>query len=337
MNESIVVSNPETFAGEFASSLETVLYFVVLFVVVIVIYNLIKRAIHRREERHSDFDSGEGVSFRIRKPRKLYSKTFNKNKFKEFCGVEIECIRNSSRLTGDEAGDLHFNKVEDGSLSSGGEEFVSRPANGDKLFNIIDKICKRLNEKEYKIDKTCGLHVHIEFPTKLELVKKLYIFYSKYENLFFKMLPSSRQRNRYCIKIKRTDDFSIKDVKDMKHLHQFKKKYYETNFYASDIRKRYYKKKYCWANFHSLFYRGTLEVRSHSGTINSEKIKNWITIHLSVIDFIKNKSVEEIYSLPVKKEVFMKIFPKDIRKYVESRWGKFKKTEEEYDVPNTNS
>ena len=31
----------------------------------------------------------------------------------------------------------------------------------------------------------------------------------------------------------------------------------------------------------------------------------------------------------------MKIFPKDIREYVESRWGKFKKTEEEYDVPNT--
>ena len=331
MNESIIVGEAAastTFAEVLSSSIGTICVFVIIGVIVVIIYNIVERAIHRREERDSDFE--EGVSRRIRKPNKLHSTTFNKNKFKDFCGVEIECIRNNNNLSCNEAEELHFDKVGDGSLSAYGEEFVSKPSNGDRLFNMIDKICKRLGEKGYGIDKTCGLHIHIENSTKLELVKKLYIFYSKYENLFFKMLPSSRQRSTYCKKIRRTDNFSIKSVKDMTTLNQFKRKYYETNFYTSKMHKRYYRKKYCWANFHSLFYRGTLEIRSHSGTINSEKIKNWITIHLSVIDFIKNKSVEEIYSLPVKKEVFMKIFPKDIRKYLESRWGKFKKTEEEY-------
>ena len=275
------------------------------------------------------YSGGESIN-KIRKPRKLYSQTFNKNKFKNFCGVEIECIQDNYNLCSSDAGKLNFKKMGDGSLSSGGEEFVSKPSNGDRLFNMIDKICKVLNEKEYFIDKTCGLHVHIEIPMKLELIKKLYIFYSKYENFFFKMLPSSRQKSDYCEKIRRTDNFSIKDVKNMTSLHQFKKKYYETNFYGSKMEGHYYKKRYCWTNFHSLFYRGTLEVRSHSGTINSDKIKNWIKIHLSVIDFIKDKSVEEVYLLPVEKESFMKIFSKDIRKYINSRWGKFKKTEEEY-------
>ena len=123
----------------------------------------------------------------------------------------------------------------------------------------------------------------------------------------------------------------------MTSLHQFKRKYYKTNFYGSDINDRYFKKRYCWTNFHSLFYRGTLEIRAHSGTINSEKIKNWIIIHLTIMNFVKNKSVEEISALLVRKETFMNIFPTEIRKYLRSRWGKFKKTEEEYNVSNTNN
>lgn len=285
-----------------------------------------------------DYGSLEGLRRRINKPKKLYSQTFNKNKFKDFCGVEVECIQNRNyKLSREGAEELHFKKVRDGSLSTYGVEFVSEPANGDKLFNIIDKLCGELNRMEYSIDKTCGLHVHIETPEELDLVKKLYIFYSKYENFFFKMLPSSRQRSRFCEKIRKTDNFSIKDVEKMTSLHQFKRKYYKTNFYGSDINDRYFKKRYCWTNFHSLFYRGTLEIRAHSGTINSEKIKNWIIIHLTIMNFVKSKSVEEIYALSVKKETFMNIFPTEIRKYLKSRWGKFKKTEEEYNVSNTNN
>lgn len=309
------------------SEVEGFLIVLLIFVGVIILYGVIKRAYNRDREDDSSY---EGSINRISKPQKIYSNTFNKNKFNNFCGVEIECIQEGDNLNREDAKKLNFNKVGDGSLSYDGQEFVSKPANGDRLFNMIDKICKVLNKKEYNIDKTCGLHVHIEIPTKLELIKKLYIFYSKYENFFFKMLPSSRQKSEYCEKIRKTDRFSIKDVKKIDSLHKFKKKYYETNFYSGKMDGKYYKKRRCWTNFHSLFYRGTLEIRSHSGTINSEKIKNWITIHLSVINFIKDKSVDEIYNLPVVKKEFMKIFPKNIKKYIESRWGKFKETEEEY-------
>ncbi len=301
----------------------------VIFVVFLAIY-WVKKAVDAERDSSSYSSSSEGSSNRISKPRKLYSQTFNKNKFKNFCGVEIECVEDGDNLYHKDAAKLNFKKVDDGSLSEYGQEFVSKPANGDRLFNMIDKICKVLNKKEYTIDKTCGLHIHIETPQELELIKKLYLFYTKYEDLFFKMLPSSRQKLEYCEKIKKTDKFSLKDVKDITSLNEFKKKYYETNYYKDRMGGKYYKKRYCWVNFHSLFYRGTLEVRSHSGTINSDKIKNWITINLSVMDFINNKSVDEIYDLQVTKKEFMKIFPKDIKKYVENRWGKFKKTEEEY-------
>ena len=319
-----IVNKSESFFS--VGAIEEALVVCLVFFGVIIMVAMVFKFINRNSRDSLD----EGSSNKIRKSRKLYSKTFNKNKFKNFCGVEIECIKDDYNLYSSDANKLNFKKVYDASLSAGGEEFVSKPSNGDRLFNMIDKICKKLNEKKYIIDKSCGLHVHIETPKELELIKKLYIFYAKYEDFFFKMLPSSRQKSDYCEKIRETDDFSIKDVKDITSLHQFKRKYYETNFYGSKTGSKYYKKRYCWTNFHSLFYRGTLEIRAHSGTMDSDKIKNWITIHLSVRDFIKDKSVEEIYSLPLNKKVFMKIFPKDIRKYLESRWEKFKKTEEEY-------
>lgn len=321
------MSNFTKIFGE-TSNIDTLAICLAFFVGLLVVYWIIKKIVE--ETGSFSDDSYEGRICKFDKPKKLYSKTFNKNKFKNFCGVEIECIQDRESLYYSDAKKLNFNKVGDSSLSEDGREFVSKPANGDRLFNMIDKICKVLSKKGYYIDKTCGLHVHIETPQNLELIKKLYLFYSKYESFFFKMLPSSRQKSEYCEKIRQTDNFSVKDVKDIKSLHQFKKKYYETNFYASNMNTKYYKKRRCWTNFHSLFYRGTLEIRSHSGTINSEKIKNWIIIHLSVMDFINNKTLEEIDALPVQKKLFMGIFPKDIRKYIESRWGKFKKTEEEY-------
>ncbi len=313
------------------SNEDKLIIFICVFAIMIAFVYMVVKLIEAIRDSRESRDSGTGSRHHFIKPRKLYSSTFNENKFKNFCGVEIECINKHKNFSASDARTVNFKKVGDGSLSYHGEEFVSKPANGDRLFNMVDKMCKKLNERKYSIDKTCGLHIHIETPDELELLKKLYIFYAKYEDFFFKMLPKSRQKSSFCRKIKNVDGFSIKAVKNIMSLGKFKRKYYETNFYSGDMSRKYYEKRRCWTNFHSIFYRGTLEIRAHSGTINSDKIKNWIAIHLTIRDFVENKSLEEIYSLPLTKEEFMKIFPKNIRKYLESRWGKFKDKEEEYE------
>jgi len=135
------------------------------------------------------------------------------------------------------------------------------------------------------VNKSCGLHIHIETKPNTELLKKMYCFYSKFEGLFFAMLPKSRQDSSFCKKFNKLDKYSYKDVLEVKDLRGFKKLFYEkAGFYP---RFNYdYKKRRCWINFHSIFYRGTLEVRAHSGTINAKKIKNWIQMHLVIREYL---------------------------------------------------
>lgn len=48
---------------------------------------------------------------------------------------------------------------------------------------------------------------------------------------------------------------------------------------------KYNRSRYVGVNFHSFFYRGTFEVRHHSGTLNATKILRWININLGIVDY----------------------------------------------------
>lgn len=254
---------------------------------------------------------------------KLSSETFKINKFKNFCGVELECLGGHRKyFNRSELEDYGFSQVDDGSLPGNGVEYVSQPMNGDRLFKKIRTFCSELNKRNFKINTKCGYHLHMEVPKDLVLIKKLYIFYSKFEELFFKMLPKSRQNLRFCKKFRKVDKYDWNKVLEVDDMDDFKQLYYERNYYYGKGR-RYYKKRYCWANFHSIFYRGTIEIRSHSGTINAEKIINWILIHLKVLNFVKKTSIKDIVEMRVTKENLKRIVGKELAKYIELRWRSF--------------
>lgn len=259
------------------------------------------------------------------------SKTFVKNNNRGYCGIEIECLNsnnNKNCFIRKELKEFRFSQGVDGSLDSGGVEFRSVPMNGDLLFNSIEDFCDTLNKKDYEVNKSCGLHIHLEVKHQLEFLKKLYLFYLKFEPFFFNMLPKSRQSTGYCEKFKRYYRDSPEDIMNTKNLDDFKMMLYETRFYNSRIRCHNNGKRYCWANLHSIFYRNTLEIRSHSGTINSIKIINWIMIHQRVLKFICEKSLKEIATMKVTKSAFLNIFSKPLQNYIRKRWKVFIKAEE---------
>lgn len=318
--------------GEFLTEgmSDVFLYSALIIFGLLVIFWIAKRLSDRSSD--SSISRFLGDSFRtINFRKKIPSKSFKKNKFRNYCGVEIECIKdeNESFFDENDLREYSFSQGRDYSLSDGGIEFKSQPSQGDELLKIMKRFTDELNNKKYYIDKTCGLHAHLEVPIKLGLIKKMYIFYSKYEELFFKMLPKSRQKSKYCEKFRRFDEYDWEDVSRIRTLDDFKKLYYETNFYQSRTRKKYADKRYCWMNFHSLFYRGTIEVRAHSGTIEYEKIINWLLIHLSIINFLDKTKIEEIIKMKVTKENFLKIFTPKIKNYVKLRWKKFPEAREE--------
>lgn len=260
---------------------------------------------------------------------KVKSDTFNINKSKRFAGVEIECKNNDlddNCFIASELKDFNFSQGTDGSLGSGGVEFRSRPAQGDKLFNIVDKFTNELNTKKYYVDEDCGCHIHLEVVNKkgevdFDMLKKIYIFYNKNERHFFNMLAKSRQDTGYCEKFDKIFDCDLDEVITARDATAFKRVLYDG--YLPSTTTRDSGKRYCWANFDSIFYRGTLEIRSHSGTINGQKIKNWVDIHCRVLDMLEKTSLSKIIDMPNTKEQFLRLFPSKLQDYIQLRWKKF--------------
>ncbi len=258
--------------------------------------------------------------------KKEYSKSFNKNPDKRFCGIEIECLNrslNKNSFIKKELKEFRFSQGTDYSLSEGGVEFRSVPMNGDLLFNSLESFGKALNEKCYRVNSTCGLHLHLEVKQELEYLKKLYLFYLRFEDMFFNMLPKSRRSRKFCTRFKKYYKDTPKQILAVETLDKFKEMLYETKYYAGEIRSHGNSKRYCWANLHSIFYRGTLEVRSHSGTVNPAKIINWIMIHQRVLKFLDEKSLEEIGTMKVTKKAFLEIFSRPLQNYIKRRWTTF--------------
>lgn len=263
--------------------------------------------------------------------RKQTSKTFTNNPNNGYIGTEIECLnsdRDKNAFVIKELKKFRFSQGKDGSLSRGGVEFRSMPMNGDLLFESIESFGEALNKKQYNVDKSCGLHIHLEVDQDLEFLKKTYLFYLRFEDMFFNMLPKSRRSRSYCAKFKRYYKDSPKEIMETTTLDGFKSMLYETSNYKRKIRYHGHSKRYCWANLHSIFYRGTLEIRSHSGTVNPAKIINWIMIHQRVLEFLKEKTSQEIGTMKVTKKAFLEIFDKPIQNYIKRRWKTFIKLEE---------
>ena len=258
------------------------------------------------------------------------SASFKENSFKNFCGVEIEALNNNlydNELSGSECEKYQFSQKGDGSLTLNGVEFSSNPANGDQLLKSIRAFCRLLNDRDYYVNTDCGLHIHIAISRQLSYLKKVFAFYRKYEELFFQMLPESRQNNSYCKKFSKVySELKLSDVLKMTQHLNFAEKLYEVNGRRQVRRCRHnhgHTKRYGWVNFHSVLHRGTLEIRAHSGTINAQKIINWLKIHLVCLDFIKKLSVDTINRLPSDKAFFLSLFDTKLQYYIKTRWKKF--------------
>ena len=91
---------------------------------------------------------------------------------------------------------LNLECVRDGSISGG--EYVTGVLKGDAGFIQLHKVLSLLREST-KIDKTCGVHVHIgnlDFNKSFTVFS--YILGVRLEKEIFDTLPKSRHNNRYC-------------------------------------------------------------------------------------------------------------------------------------------
>ena len=170
----------------------------------------------------------------------------------EFTGIEIECV-----LPENVALDplMPFSKWvnigDDGSIEYGDNEQgreIRICIERSELRSVIPGICKALREMGARVNKSCGLHVHLdmrnnEFPVNVykKLVHAL--------NLLWDIVPSSRRNNTYCSRNPSTDwNEGIEGTR------------------------------YRAINSASYRKHRTIEVRLFGGTIDPVKICNWVEV-----------------------------------------------------------
>lgn len=191
-------------------------------------------------------------------------------------GVEIECMVprdvNLYALMNEAGVQNQWTEKHDGSLMPPvgyrGVEIVSVPLhNLDDSFESIKKICNVLNKAGAIINKTCGLHVHVDASGfSAAQMRNVFDRYKKFEIEIDKWMPASRRKseNTYCRSLNGVDVFHSDSINTM---------------CGNTGSSRYLK-----VNLQAYLVHGTVEFRQHSGTTRADKIINWVKF---CINFMK--------------------------------------------------
>lgn len=203
---------------------------------------------------------------------KKYKKPRDK---KKYVGVEIECYGPISKYVVE----FHLVKAglsgkvqisEDGSIrppsifyKTGGGDYEIKVLDTQKNIKYtISKVCKVLKQLGCEVNKSCGLHVHLDMRTRdhetayTKLVKNL--------PTLTKYVAKHRKYNRYC-KLNKFDSFIGGYTRDSLG-----------PYYVHDDR-------HSAINPHAYLRHKTLEVRLHEGSLDSRKINRWIKVLLKTI------------------------------------------------------
>jgi Putative amidoligase enzyme len=124
--------------------------------------------------------------------------------------------------------------------------------------DVIKRVSKVLLAANAKVNKSCGMHVHLDMRNRDHEIAFHNLVSS--QNILFAMNPFSRQNGTYC---KRQDTKVFKEA--------------SVNHGSRDDR-------YYGINALAHARHNTIEIRIHSGTVQASKINNWITLLLNIIN-----------------------------------------------------
>lgn len=199
-------------------------------------------------------------------------------------GVEIECynfMRQSLISKGSENGlnivsreythahTNYFKIVSDASIQGeNSNEVVSPVLKGKKGLSDLETLCNSLEEIGARVNKSCGLHVHIGAANMsddhyIRLVRN----YQKLEMAIDSFMADSRRadNSQWCRSLLGHNFSTCRTKADVARVLNYD---------------RYHK-----VNAESYSRHRTIEFRQHQGTTNYEKISNWIKFLAKLVDY----------------------------------------------------
>ena len=245
---------------------------------------------------------------------------------KRLVGVEVECV--IPRYNYECESPEFWQRHSDGSISPPeeyvGVEMVSYPANGDLLVDSLSKLMRWKRNNDVTVNRSCGLHVHFNSTDmSAREVAHVGIVYGRLQKQIKSMMPKSRQDSNWCKDFDISKDTLLRINSESGLIDTYYD--YMDSEPSSD---KYNDARYSALNIHSRYYHGTIEFRLHSGTINKEKILNWISIlNVIVIKGIElsrcsKEDVNSWFNKPT--EDILEMFGLYLLEYMHKRTTKFK-------------
>jgi len=180
----------------------------------------------------------------------------------------------------------HWKVVTDSSLSGNRTfELVSPVLEGEAGLRKLKTTTLILKGMEGKVNKTCGLHIHLDARNfDKETWVRLFKNYKKLEGVIDSFMARSRRasNNNFCKTLNKAN-FETK-------MDQISR--YETTEYVTRSISDYYSERYYKVNIQSFWRHGSIEFRQHQGTMDYKKISNWILFLARLVEFSKVAELE---------------------------------------------
>lgn len=177
-----------------------------------------------------------------------------------------------------------WSAVSDASIGRGNAEVVSPILTYPTDMPVLQNVIRAIRKAGSKVNSSCGIHVHVDASclNGRQLGNLAKIVY-KQEPLILHALQISEARlNSYT---KPMESAFIEEINKYrpKNLHQLSCLWYHQSNTEESRLQHYHQSRYHGVNFHSLFYRGTVEFRWFESTLHAGKVKSYIQYCLALV------------------------------------------------------
>lgn len=221
--------------------------------------------------KNFDETRGFGVELEILVPR-TWGQTGFANKVAAMAGVNCAFAGYTHAVTD------YWKVVTDASLRAEAGwmalELVSPILRGKAGLDAVARVCNALTEMGAKVNVSCGLHVHHDArDLTLDAWKNLCKLFGKHERALHQVLPPSRRNSRWCMPI--NNEPTLAD---------FFKKIDAGNTIEQVARTVSGRSRYRTLNTESYWRHGSVEFRQHGGTVDADKVVNWIKLTAAFVN-----------------------------------------------------
>lgn len=161
-------------------------------------------------------------------------------------------------------------------------EFVTPKCSYDDI-PLVQECVRALRKAGAKVDSSCGLHIHIDGSNHdAKSLKNLIFNFRAKEELIFKAVGTRASRlARWCRPI---EDNLIESIKKIKKVSDssLREVWYKEYAPYENQSAHYNGSRYHAINYHSFWYRGTVEFRLFEASLHAGEIRAWINLCLAM-------------------------------------------------------